>query len=62
MEKDDYNIYIKGKNKIGIKKCISNILIINPKNQTNGFSLKNEFFIDEDTIKNMLIDNVYIIY
>lgn len=61
IEKNDYNIYMKEKNKIGIKKCISNILIINPKNQCNEFSLKKEFFIDEDSIKNMLIDNGYVI-
>ena len=45
MEKNDYNIQKKEKNKIGIKKCISNILIINPKNQYNEFSLKKECFL-----------------
>ena len=35
-------IYIKRKNKIDIKKCFSNILRINPKNQSNGFLFKKE--------------------
>ena len=47
---------------IGIKKYISNIFRISPKNQSNGFSLKKEFFIEEDTIKNLLIDHDYVIY
>lgn len=61
MEKNDYNIYIKGKNKIGIKKCISNNLRINLKNKSNGLLLKKELFIDEDAIKNMLNNNGYVI-